>query len=150
MFFHDVHALLCYNFLHWILMGFGIDFGSISGAFCHYFLYFFVTDFSMSLRWHLLWILDQNGSPKTTPGGSKNSIPLVGFWFVSSLATLAVKGVLRNLILATRALKRVLQNVILDVVSCIFFLTCLQEDNTAATQKTWIKQQSSQGPKAQR
>jgi len=31
-----------------------------------------------------------------------------------------------------------------------FFLTCLQEDNTAVTQKTWMKQYSSQGPKAQR
>ena len=121
MFFHDFHGLLCYHFLHWILMSFGIDFGSILWACLYNFLYFFVTEFSMNLRWHLLWILDQNGSPKTTPGGSKNSIPLVGFWFASSLATLALKGVLQNLILATRALKRVLQNVILDVVSCIFF-----------------------------
>ncbi len=103
-------------------MSFGIDFCSILGACWHHFLYFFVADFSMNLRLYFLWILDQNGSPKTTPGGSKNSVPLVGFWFASSLATLALKGVLQNLILATRALKRVLQNVILDVVSCIFFL----------------------------
>ena len=131
-------------------MSFGIDVCYILGAFWHHFLYAFVADFSLNLRLYFLWILGQNGSSKTTPGGSKNSVPLVGFWFASSLATLALKGVLQNLILATRARKWVLQNVISDVVSCILFLTCLQEDNTAVTQKTWMKQYSSQGPKAQR
>ena len=60
-------------------MSFGIDFCFILGAFWHNFLYFFVTDFSMNLRLYFLWIFDQNGSPKTTPGGSKNSVPLRRF-----------------------------------------------------------------------
>ena len=106
-------ALICNELWHRFLFHLG--------AFWHHLLHFFVTDLPMDSRLYFLWILDQNGSPKTTPGGSKNSVPLVGFWFASSLATLALKGVVQNLILATWALKRVLQNVILDVVSCIFF-----------------------------
>jgi hypothetical protein len=122
-------------------MSFGIDFRSILEAFWHHFLYFSVTDFSMNLRWHFLWILEQNGLPKTTPGGPKNSIPLVGFRVASSLATLALKGVLRNLILATRGSQKGAPE---RHFGCsflhLFFPTCLQEDNTAVTQKTWIKQ----------
>ena len=150
LFFHDCHAFLYYNFLHWFLMSFGIDFCSIWGAFWHHFLYFFVADFSMNLRLYFLWILDQNGSTKTTPGGSKNSIPLVGFWFASCLATLVLKGVLQNLILVTRALKRVLQNAILDVVSCIFFPNLFAGRQHRGDTENMDKHSSSQGPKAQR
>ena len=52
--------------------------------------------------------------------GQKTWSPDVGFYFAASLATLALKGLLWNLIFATRALKRVLWKFILDVVSRTF------------------------------
>ena len=50
--FHDFPDLFRYQFWHWFLMSFGIDFGSILGAFWLHFPCFFAIGFWMNFRSH--------------------------------------------------------------------------------------------------
>ena len=62
MIFDDFPDLFRYQFWHWFLMRFGIDFGSILGVFCNYF-YVFSTSVFASICWSTFWWKwYQNGS----------------------------------------------------------------------------------------
>ena len=132
-------------------MSCGIDFGSILECFRRNFPYFFVTDFSMNLRWIYFGDFGPKRLPKTTPGGSKNSVPRRRFLVRLLLGhpgseRSAAEPHFGDQGSQKGAPERHFGYIFLHHV----FLTCLQEVITAVTQKTWIKQLSGQGPQAQR
>ena len=68
--FHDFLDLFRYQFWHWFLMSFGIDFGSILEAFCNYF-YVFSVSFFASIFWSTFWWkIDQKWLRGNLPGVS--------------------------------------------------------------------------------
>ena len=67
MIFNDFPDFFWYQLWHWFLMRFGIDFGSILGAFCNYF-HVFSTSVFASIFWSTFWWkIDQNWSGETYP-----------------------------------------------------------------------------------
>ena len=75
-------------------MSFGIDFGSILGAFGRQFPYFFVLDFWLIYCWHFLWHLFQNCVKSFWKMKTFSVFFLVSFWALSFNAFWCVFGCL--------------------------------------------------------